>query len=1116
MRKNKKINPKPTGGQSKGSITYMILGSSEIATIDPISGEVTIKNPSRGAIVVIVATKVGDANYHAISDNYILAVSEDFGEGQTDFKKEQTGFTFAQDSITLTYDPNAITSNIASGGQSTGAISYSIDKDNVATVDNNGQVTIRGAGTAIITARKAGDANYKSITSNYKLVVDKANQTRLKFVSDWIQTRYKENLTVTQVPVGGQGTGKITYSVRYYENIVTVNSSGVVTVHSPGVVAIKARKAGDANYNPSKTAYYVLGILYGHQTGFNFAQSSITMTYAADATASNIATGGESSGEISYSIDNTSVATIDEHSGELTIKGAGVATITAIKAQDPIYNSTENSYVLTVNKAEQTDFKFAEDIIIVAYAKDAKISNSIIGGQGSGAIIYSIDNTTVATIDENTGEVTLKSTGTAKITATKAGDANHNSATTNYVLTVNDKQDKTVFGFSQDVITVEYAVDKTIQNIATGGGTGAVSYSIDNTNVATINSTNGEVTLQGVGTATITANKAGDGTYSPASASYSLRVGKLSITLGIKNMQFVWTATTGTDHYRLESDIGGGFVDASTTGFVVVPNSTNIKQTNARADIALHRYVPLLKGEGPLYRVEACDAGNTCSDDARVGGSLSNEELNQLIGYFKASNTGADDRFGNAVSLSDDGNTLAVGAPREDSSSTGVDGEQGGGASNSGAVYVFTRSAGTWSQQAYIKASNTGASDYFGWSVSLSGDGNTLAVGAPYEDSDSTGVNGIEYNSSATDSGAVYVFTRNNDTWSQQAYIKASNTDGSAAPQDSFGDEFGWSVSLSDDGNTLAVGAYREDSNAKGVNGKQNNDDGSANRSGAVYVFTRSDGTWSQQAYIKASNTGATDQFGGSVSLSDDGDTLAVGAQWEDSNAKGINGEQGGGAGNSGAVYVFTRNSSDTWSQQAYIKASNTDVYDEFGWSVSLSGDGNTLAVGVRLEDSNSTGVNGAQGNVSRGFNSGAVYVFVRDSSAQWSQQAYIKASNTGEDDFFGDSVSLSGDGNTLAVGAQLEDSNSKGIGGDQDDNSATNSGAVYVFTRNSDTWSQEAYIKASNTDRGGYSFGDSVSLSGDGNSLAVGATVEHSDARGVGGDQHNNRALWSGAVYLY
>ncbi len=110
-----------------------------------------------------------------------------------------------------------------------------------------------------------------------------------------------------------------------------------------------------------------------------------------------------------------------------------------------------------------------------------------------------------------------------------------------------------------------------------------------------------------------------------------------------------------------------------------------------------------------------------------------------------------------------------------DSNATGVNGDQAdNSAGNSGAAYVFTRDSTTWTQQAYLKASNTEANDYFGYSVTISGD--TLVVGAPYEDSAATGVDGEQKYNLAADSGAAYVFTRGGTTWSQQAYLKASNT----------------------------------------------------------------------------------------------------------------------------------------------------------------------------------------------------------------------------------------------------------------------------------------------------------------------------------------------------
>ena len=390
--------------------------------------------------------------------------------------------------------------------------------------------------------------------------------------------------------------------------------------------------------------------------------------------------------------------------------------------------------------------------------------------------------------------------------------------------------------------------------------------------------------------------------------------------------------------------------------------------------------------------------------------------------YLKASNPDASDGFGISVAVS--GDTVVVGAYGESSNATGVNGNQSDNSKvASGAAYVFVRSGTTWSQQAYLKASNTDADDDFGLSVAVSGD--TIVVAAVYEDSNATGVNGSQSDNSAPVSGAAYVFSRNGTTWSQEAYLKASNTGG--------GDWFGYSVGVS--GDTVVVGAAREASNATGVNGNQS--DNSASFAGAAYVFERTGTSWSQQAYLKASNTDVGDIFGSSVAIS--GETAVVGAAGEDSNAVGVNGNQSSNSAlESGAAYVFVR-SGVNWSQQAYLKASNTDADDQFG-SVAVSGD--TVVVGVAFEDSDAVGVNGDQNDNSMAY-AGAAYVYCR-SGTSWMQQAYLKASNTEGNDWFGRTVAISGA--TVVTGAFLEDSNDTGVNGNQSDNRAYNAGAAYVF----------------------------------------------------------------------
>ena len=562
----------------------------------------------------------------------------------------------------------------------------------------------------------------------------------------------------------------------------------------------------------------------------------------------------------------------------------------------------------------------------------------------------------------------------------------------------------------------------------------------------------------------------------------------LDIT-AIKTFRFSWEDVALATSYRLLENADG------ISGFTQVGQDIQAGVETTDLTVALY------KRTNASYVIQSCNAaGCVDSDPLFVSGALT-----EAIGYIKASNTDFLDRFGVSVALSADGNTLAVGADGEANSATGINGDQADNSfRNSGAVYVFSRNGSLWEQQAYIKASNPDPFDTFGESVSLSADGNTLAVGASGESSSATGINnGDQTDNSLTSAGAVFVFSRNGSLWEQQAFIKASNADET--------DFFGFSISLSADGNTLAVGAFLEASSATGINGVQTNN--SVFGAGAVFIFVRNGSLWEQQAYIKASNTEADDFFGGSVSLSADGNTLAVGADGEASSATGINGVQtDNSVSSAGAVYVFARNG-PLWEQQAYIKASNTEEDDKFGNRLSLSADGNTLAVGADGEDSSATGINGDQAANSVS-NSGAVYVFSRNGSL-WEQQAYIKASNTEADDFFGGSVSLSADGNTLAVGANEEDSSATGINGDQTDNSLISPGAVFVFARNGSLWEQQAFIKASNTNQADR-FGESVSLSADGNILAVGATGERSSASGINGDQNDNSVDRAGAVYLY
>lgn len=403
--------------------------------------------------------------------------------------------------------------------------------------------------------------------------------------------------------------------------------------------------------------------------------------------------------------------------------------------------------------------------------------------------------------------------------------------------------------------------------------------------------------------------------------------------------------------------------------------------------------------------------------------------------YIKSTHNDNGDKFGSGgLALNADGNTLAVGATWTDGSGTGVDPAHDNDAVDAGAVHVYTRDdAGTWAHQSYIKATNAEAGDEFGNNPALSASGDTLAVSATEEAGSGEGVDAT-FDNNAPGAGAVYVYSRDGaGAWSPQSYIKATNTED--------GDTFGSAIALSDDGDTLAVGARNEDGGGEGVDPAIGN---TLSNAGSAYVYTRDDvGTWSPQSYIKPTNGDVNDRFGTAIALDATGDTLAVTALSEDGDGTGVDPATNNNTSLAGATYLYTRDDTDNWSMQHYIKATNTGSSDRFGISVALDAAGQILVVGARSEDGSGTGIDPADDNAS--YAAGAAYVYVLGSSDTWKPHRYIKAPNTDADDYFGKAVALDASGETLAITAPLEDGSGTGIN-PPDDNNGNNNGAFYLY----------------------------------------------------------------------
>ena len=333
--------------------------------------------------------------------------------------------------------------------------------------------------------------------------------------------------------------------------------------------------------------------------------------------------------------------------------------------------------------------------------------------------------------------------------------------------------------------------------------------------------------------------------------------------------------------------------DASTTGAIVVFVRSGSSTWAQQGPKLVGTSAVGASGQGSRVAISA--DGNTIAvsgptDDSNVGavwifvrtGSTWTQQGGKLVGSGAIGNSFQ----GSGVALSADGNTLAVGGPFDD---------------GAGATWIFTRSAGTWTEQTKLVGSGAIGSERQGSSVSLSADGNTLAVGGPGDDSNI---------------GATWVFARSSGVWSQQTKLVGSGASGASLQ--------GTSVSLSASGDVLAVGGTGDSSSV-----------------GACWVFVRSVATWTQPTskLVGTGFIGLTPVQGVSVSLSADGNTLASGSFGDD---------------NKGSAFVFTRES-QVWSQRKRLIGTGNTSGSQFGSSLDLSADGNTLAVGAP-QDSGSDG----------------------------------------------------------------------------------------------------------------------------------------------------------------
>ena len=513
---------KVTQSIGDGTISYLSSNTS-VATVNN-NGVVTIKS---AGTTVITATASSTSVYNEVSASYTLVVTD-----------EEQNIIFDETEIVKTYgdadfdvSPTIFVDNAT--------ITYSSSNTGVATVNNNGKVSIVGAGTTNIIATINPNSTSEKDKAEITLNVNKANQN-----ISFLQTEVYKKFSDADFSVQANLTnvkGDVTYSSSN-SDIAVVDNTGKVHIVGIGNVTIKATANETANYNSASASYNL--IVEKTNQRISFSETSVTKIFG-DASFTNAANILDGDGTINYRSSNSSIASVD-NTGKVTILGAGTVTITAIVNSTSNYNEAKASYVLVIYKADQS-ISFTNTSIVKKLDDDA-FTVQAVRGSGDGEITYESSNEKVAVVDDN-GLVKILTKGSTTITATANPTNNYNSASASYSLNVLESPQN--ISFEETSVTVTYGDDSPTVVIDHSLGDGTVSYESSNEDVATIDE-NGHITITGAGKTVITAIASGTDKFDRTEACFSLIVRKAMQKIILKENEI--TKKVGSDLFKIDID----------------------------------------------------------------------------------------------------------------------------------------------------------------------------------------------------------------------------------------------------------------------------------------------------------------------------------------------------------------------------------------------------------------------------------------------------------------------------------------------------------------------------------------------------------------------------------